>query len=66
MNYPEWLKTVPKELAEDSLWRMDVPDQRGQILHEEALPYMAQGERLSREMADNSDWSGLLANVPLP
>jgi len=23
MNYPEWLKTVPKDLTEDSLWRME-------------------------------------------
>jgi four helix bundle protein len=24
MNYPEWLKLVPKELSEDPLWRMEV------------------------------------------
>ena len=24
MNYPEWLKTIPKEFTEDALWKMEV------------------------------------------
>jgi four helix bundle protein len=42
-----------------------VPEQRGQILHEESASYLVQGDRLSGNAVQNPEWSDLLTNVPL-
>jgi four helix bundle protein len=42
-----------------------VPDQRGQYLHEDNVPYVAEVIPAPSEAADQGDWSNLLTNVPL-
>ncbi len=41
-----------------------VPDQRGQILHEDAVPYVVQA--VSDDAPNSPSWSDLLTKIPLP
>jgi four helix bundle protein len=41
-----------------------VPEQRGQVLHEDTVPYLVEGSSVPNEAADQGDWSNLLTNVP--
>jgi four helix bundle protein len=43
-----------------------VPEQRGQVLHEDTVPYVVEGNSKPGDLADRDNWSDLLANVPLP
>jgi four helix bundle protein len=43
-----------------------VPQQRGQVLHEDNVPYVVKSIPTPSEAADQGDWSNLLINVPLP
>ena len=43
-----------------------VPDQRGQSLHEDRVPYRVEGAVAANEPAANEDWLTVLTNVPLP
>ena len=43
-----------------------VPDQRGQTLHEDAVPYRLGNTAVAGDFATDADWSLLLTNVPLP
>ena len=43
-----------------------VPQQRGQVLHEDPVPYVVEGEHVSGNVAKSADWPDLLTNVPLP
>ena len=42
-----------------------VPEQRGQVLHEQALPYPAEGTNDRGELGQHVNWSELLTSVPL-
>ena len=42
-----------------------VPEQRGQVLHEDAAPYLVESVSTPNEAADPGDWPNLLTDVPL-
>jgi four helix bundle protein len=43
-----------------------IPEQRGQVLHEDTVPYVVEDNSKPGDLADRDNWSDLLANVPLP
>jgi len=43
-----------------------VPQQRGQVLHENPVPYCVEGAVAPGDLVHSADWSDLLANIPLP
>jgi hypothetical protein len=43
-----------------------VPQQRGQILHEDPLPYRIEGVATPVEFTNDSNVAPLLTNIPLP
>lgn len=43
-----------------------VPDQRGQVLHDDTTPYRVRDALVQDGLAPTSEWATLLSNVPLP
>jgi len=43
-----------------------VPEQRGQVLHEDTVPYLIEETVTPGDPVHSADWSNLLTTVPLP
>jgi four helix bundle protein len=43
-----------------------IPEQRGQVLHEDIVPYRVEGAAGSDDLVASADWADLLTHVPFP